>query len=214
VPKLKIKTNFVRMETMDTYLSVKGESRGTFREKASRFIAVATPVSSEAEAKGRLESIRKSYHDANHHCFAYRLGPEGNVYRINDDGEPSGTAGRPIYGQIQSRGLSDLLVVVTRYFGGTKLGVPGLINAYRSAAEEALSKAVVVNKVLTDTMEASFDYPKMNDVMKILKEPGITILHQESEQTCTVRFTVRRSRSDDVRHRLSKATNISISINV
>lgn len=199
---------------MDTYLSVKGESRGTFREKASRFIAVATPVSSEAEAKEKLESIRKSYHDANHHCFAYRLGPAGDVYRINDDGEPSGTAGRPIYGQIQSRGLSDLLVVVTRYFGGTKLGVPGLINAYRSAAEEALSKAVVVNKVLTDTMEASFDYPKMNDVMKILKEPGITILHQESEQTCTVRFAVRRSKSDDVRHRLSKATNISISINV
>jgi uncharacterized YigZ family protein len=202
------------METTDTYLSVKDESRGTFRDKASRFIAIATPVSSEPEAKEKLESIRKSYYDANHHCYAYRLGPAGDVYRINDDGEPSGTAGRPIHGQIQSHGFSDVLVVVTRYFGGTKLGVPGLINAYRTAAEEALSKAVPVSKVLTDTMEVTFDYPKMNAVMKILKEPGITILKQDLEQSCKVRFSVRRSKSDEVKQRLSKVINISISINV
>jgi len=202
------------METTDTYLSVKDESRGTFRDKASRFIAIATPVSSEPEAKDKLDSILKSYHDANHHCYAYRLGPAGDVYRINDDGEPSGTAGRPIHGQIQSHGFSDVLVVVTRYFGGTKLGVPGLINAYRTAAEEALSKAVPVSKVLTDTMEVTFDYPKMNAVMKILKEPGITILKQDLEQSCRVRFSVRRSKSDEVKQRLSKVINISISINV
>lgn len=202
------------METKDTYLSVKSETQGTYREKASRFIAFATPVSTEEEAKERLASIRKSYHDANHHCYAYRLGPTGDVYRINDDGEPSGTAGRPIFGQIQSRGLSDVLVVVTRYFGGTKLGVPGLIHAYRTAAEDALSKGIVVNKTLTDSIGVTFEYAKMNDVMKILKEPGIAILSQESGQVCTVRFSVRRSKSEEVRHRLSKIINISISINV
>jgi uncharacterized YigZ family protein len=202
------------METKDTYLSVKSETRGTYREKASRFIAISLPVGSEAEAKEKLESIRKEYYDANHHCYAYRLGPSGDVYRVNDDGEPSGTAGRPIYGQILSRGLSDLLVVVIRYFGGTKLGVPGLINAYRSAAEEALSKAVLIDKVLTDAIDVNFDYQRMNDVMKILKDTGVSIHQQEFEQTCAVRFSVRRSKSEEVRHRLSKITNISIFVNV
>lgn len=198
------------METADTYLTIKAETKGTFRDKASRFIGIATPVSSETDVKKRLDAIRKDYFDANHHCYAYRLGPAGMLYRMNDDGEPSGTAGRPIYGQILSNGLSDLLVTVVRYFGGTKLGVPGLINAYRTAAEEALSAAVPVSKVVTDRIDVTFDYPRMNNVMKIIKDCGATVIRQETDQQCRLSFSIRKSRSGEVRDRLMKLTNICI----
>ena len=202
------------MEVKDTYLSVESESRGSYREKASRFIALAFPVSSEAEVKEKLDSVRKEYYDANHHCYAYRLGPAGEKYRVNDDGEPSGTAGRPIYGQILSHGFSDLLVVVVRYFGGTKLGVPGLIHAYRTAAGEALSTAVPATRMLTDTVSVKFGYANMNDVMKALKDAGATIIRQDSGEDCTIRFSVRRSKSEETRNRLSKVPDIYISVNV
>jgi len=202
------------METKDTYLTIAGESHGTYREKASRFIAIATPVSTEEEVKGRLDMLRKAYHDANHHCYAYRLGPSGLAYRVNDDGEPSGSAGRPIHGQIVSKGLSDVLLVVIRYFGGTKLGIPGLINAYRTAAGEALDNAEKIQKVLADTIEVTFDYSRMNDVMRILKESGSSIIRQESEQSCRVLFSARRSRSEEIRNRLSQVNIISIFMNV
>lgn len=197
------------METTDTYLSISGESNGSYREKASRFLSLAVPVASEEEVKRKLEEIRKAYYDANHHCFAYRLGKTGETYRYSDDGEPSGTAGRPIHGQILSRGLSDVLVVVTRYFGGTKLGVPGLINAYRTAASEALDHAEKVEILITDSLEIVFEYPKMNDAMRILKDSGVNILHIESGERCTIRFTVRKSRSEEIQHRLSKHNIIS-----
>jgi uncharacterized YigZ family protein len=202
------------METKDTYLSISAESRGTYREKASRFIAFAMPAGTEEEVKSRLDALRREYHDANHHCYAYRLGASGETYRVNDDGEPSGSAGRPIHGQIVSKGLSDVLVVVIRYFGGTKLGIPGLINAYRTAAGEALEKAVKIDKVLSDTMEVTFDYPKMNDVMRVLKESGSSIIRQEAEQTCRVLFSVRRSRSQEIRNRLAQRNIIFTSVNV
>lgn len=202
------------METKDTYLSISAESRGTYREKASRFIAIAMPAGSEDEVKLRLDALRREYHDANHHCYAYRLGPTGDAYRVNDDGEPSGSAGRPIHGQIVSKGLSDVLVVVIRYFGGTKLGIPGLINAYRTAAGEALDKAVKIQKVLADTMEVTFEYRKMNDVMRVLKETGSSILRQEAEQQCRVLFSVRRSRAGEIKNRLSQHNIISTSVNV
>lgn len=197
------------METTDTYISISGESNGSYREKASRFLSLAVPVTSEEEVKRKLEEIRKAYYDANHHCFAYRLGKTGETYRYSDDGEPSGTAGRPIHGQILSRGLSDVLVVVTRYFGGTKLGVPGLINAYRTAASEALDHAEKVEILITDSLEIVFEYPKMNDAMRILKDSGVNILHIESGERCTIRFTVRKSRSEEIQHRLSKHNIIS-----
>ncbi len=197
------------METIDTYISISGESNGSYREKASRFLSLAVPVTSEEEVKRKLEEIRKAYYDANHHCFAYRLGKTGETYRYSDDGEPSGTAGRPIHGQILSRGLSDVLVVVTRYFGGTKLGVPGLINAYRTAASEALDHAEKVEILITDSLEIVFEYPKMNDAMRILKDSGVNILHIESGERCTIRFTVRKSRSEEIQHRLSKHNIIS-----
>src|SRR5512138_319245 len=164
----------------DKYLSIQSESTGTYREKASKFIAIAIPVESEEQARQKLDDIRKEYFDANHHCYAYRLGADGARYRVNDDGEPSGSAGRPIYGQILSSGLSDVLVVVTRYFGGTKLGIPGLIHAYKTAAGEALRNSATFEKVLADILEVRFSYPRMNDAMRILKETGAHILVQET----------------------------------
>ncbi len=194
----------------DTYLSIRAESRGTFRDKASKFIAVAAPVASEEDVRQKLDQVRKEFFDANHHCYAYRLGIDGSRYRVNDDGEPTGSAGRPIYGQLLSAGLSDVLVVVTRYFGGTKLGIPGLINAYRTAAAEALSNAVTCVKVLSDTMEIRFAYARMNDSMRILKDAGAQILSQDSGEDCLVRFSVRRSRSEETRKRFIAIPDVSI----
>lgn len=198
------------MEISDTYLSISGESRSTFRDKASRFIGLAMPVESEEEAKLKLEAIRKEYYDANHHCYAYRIGATGDVYRVNDDGEPSGTAGRPIHGQILSKGLSDILVVVIRYFGGTKLGVPGLIHAYKTTSAEALSQARIIQKTITEKMVISFEYPRMNEVMRILKDDGISILSQQFDESCRIVVAVRKSKSGEIKHRLSLLMNISI----
>lgn len=198
------------MEISDTYLSISGESRSTFRDKASRFIGLAMPVESEEEAKLKLEAIRKEYYDANHHCYAYRIGATGDVYRVNDDGEPSGTAGRPIHGQILSKGLSDILVVVIRYFGGTKLGVPGLIHAYKTTSAEALSQARIIQKTITEKMVISFEYPRMNEVMRILKDDGISILSQQFDESCRIVVAVRKSKSGEIKQRLSLLMNISV----
>ncbi|HNW76622.1 MAG TPA: YigZ family protein [Bacteroidales bacterium] len=198
------------MEISDTYLSISGESRSTFRDKASRFIGLAMPVESEEEAKLKLEAIRKEYYDANHHCYAYRIGATGDVYRVNDDGEPSGTAGRPIHGQILSKGLSDILVVVIRYFGGTKLGVPGLIHAYKTTSAEALSQARIIQKTITEKMVILFEYPRMNEVMRILKDDGVSILSQQFDESCRIVVAVRKSKSGEIKQRLSLLMNISI----
>ena len=196
--------------TTDSYLSVSGESRGIYREKASKFIAIALPVSSEEEVKLRLEELRKSYHDANHHCYAYRLGHEKQQYRVNDDGEPSGSAGKPIYGQILSTGLSDVLVVVVRYFGGTKLGIPGLIHAYRTTAREALDQAEVVEKVIREQLRVTFEYAMMNEIMRIMKEEGVKIVHQSSTENCEIDFMVRKSQREKIRLRLTRLKNVKI----
>ena len=200
------------MEISDTYLSISGESRSTFRDKASRFIGLAMPVESEEEAKLKLEAIRKEYYDANHHCYAYRIGATGDVYRVNDDGEPSGTAGRPIHGQILSKGLSDILVVVIRYFGGTKLGVPGLIHAYKTTSAEALSEARVIQKTITEKMAITFEYPRMNEVMRILKDDGVSIISQQFDESCRIVVTVRKSKSGEIQRRLSLLMNISVCV--
>jgi uncharacterized YigZ family protein len=192
----------------DSYLSVSGESRGIYREKASKFIAVSLPASTEDEVKRHLEELKKTYHDANHHCYAYRLGLENQLYRMNDDGEPSGSAGKPIYGQILSTGLSDLLVVVIRYFGGTKLGIPGLIHAYRTAAREALDNAVIIEKVIRIQFKITFEYQMMNEIMKILKDEGVKIVNQTSLDHCEIDFLVRKSHMDKLQTRLSRLRNI------
>lgn len=200
------------MEISDTYLSISGESRSTFRDKASRFIGLAIPVESEEEAKLKLEAIRKEYYDANHHCYAYRIGATGDVYRVNDDGEPSGTAGRPIHGQILSKGLSDILVVVIRYFGGTKLGVPGLIHAYKTTSAEALSEARIIQKIITEKLMITFGYPRMNKVMRILKDDGVSILSQQFDESCRMVVAVRKSKSGEIKQRLSLLMDISVCV--
>lgn len=159
-------------ERNDTFRSISGPSEGIYKEKGSKFLAFAYPVVSEDEVRALLDKIRKEYYDARHHCYAYRLGLRGDVWRYNDDGEPSSTAGRPIYGQILSRELSDVLVVVVRYFGGIKLGVPGLIRAYKSAAADVLDHSEIVEKVASEGFGVTFDYMAMDRVMRVIKEMG------------------------------------------
>jgi len=193
----------------DTYLTISSSSQGIYKEKGSKFIALAFPVTSESEIKLKLIALRKEYHDARHHCYAYCLGADKSVWRINDDGEPAGTAGRPIFGQIQSKDLTNVLIVVIRYFGGIKLGKPGLINAYRTAAREAIEQASIITQLIEETYEVCFDYILMNDVMKILKEEQGVILGQKFENDCKIRFSIRRSSGMKITSRLSKVIGAS-----
>jgi uncharacterized YigZ family protein len=188
----------------DTYQTISSSSQGIYKEKGSKFIALAFPVSSEEEIKIHLAALRREYHDARHHCYAYCLGYDKSAWRVNDDGEPSGTAGKPIFGQIQSKDLTNILIVVIRYFGGIKLGIPGLINAYRTAAREALGQASIITRTVEETYAVSFEYPLMNEVMKILKEEQADILGQDIENDCKIRFSVRRSSGTRINGRLQK----------
>lgn len=187
----------------DTYRSIAAPSKGIYKELGSKFLAFAYPVETEEAAKKILEEVRKDYFDARHHCYAWRLGRTGEPWRMNDDGEPSSTAGRPIHGQLLSNELSDILVVVVRYFGGTKLGVPGLIRAYRSATQDALSNAEIIEKVAGETLTVTFDYLQMNDVMKVLKDMDITPLNQQFDLRCTLTARVRLSRIEEFRKQLA-----------
>lgn len=194
----------------DTYKTLKAVSQGIYREKGSRFIATAFPVSSENEVKERLAELRKTYHDARHHCYAYILGADKSAYRLNDDGEPSGTAGRPIHGQLLSHDLTNVLIVVVRYFGGIKLGVSGLINAYKTAAKEAISAGEIIEKTINETYEIAFDYGEMNRVMQILKEPHITISATGYDTRSTLTFSVRQREADRFVTALKKVPNLEI----
>ncbi len=189
----------------DTYKSIKAPSEGLFKDNGSRFIAGAYPVETEAEVKTILEGLRKQYHDARHHCYAYRLGHRGDVFRANDDGEPSGSAGRPILGQIDSRALSDVLVVVTRYFGGIKLGIPGLIRAYKTSTADALDSAVVVTKTACRHFLLKFDYLDMNGVMKVLKDMDLPQRAQSFAQDCSLETSVPLSAAEEFLKRLPDA---------
>lgn len=189
----------------DTFKSISGPSEGLYKEKGSKFLAFAYPVVSEEEVRTVLDRIRKEYYDARHHCYAYRLGLTGNVWRFNDDGEPSSTAGRPIYGQILSRELSDVLIVVVRYFGGTKLGVPGLIRAYKTAAADALDHARTVEKVASERYAVTFDYVAMDRVMRILKDMGIQPSGYTAEDACRMEMDVRLGDVERFRQRMEDA---------
>lgn len=195
----------------DTYKTIGGASKGLFRDRGSRFIALAFPVSSQDEIKTRLAELRKEYHDARHHCYAWVLGPDRQTYRVNDDGEPSGTAGRPIHGQINSMGLTNILVVVIRYFGGTLLGVSGLINAYRSAAADALANAYVIEKQLMEKWLITFPYTAMNDVMKVLKDESCGQSdHNYTGNDVAIEITFRSSGSDHLAGRLRKIEGLQM----
>jgi uncharacterized YigZ family protein len=196
----------------DTYKTISAESKGLFRDRGSRFIAIARPVSSQEEVKIILEELRREYHDARHHCYAWMLTPDRQAWRVNDDGEPSGTAGRPIMGQINSRELTNILVVVIRYFGGTLLGVSGLINAYRSAAEDALSNALIVEKQVTESWHVTFPYTSMNDVMKVIKDEGCSQhSHNYTGEECSAEISFRTSQADKVTGRLRKIKGLTMS---
>jgi uncharacterized YigZ family protein len=175
----------------DSYLSIASLSEGAYKDNGSRFLSFIYPCTSAEQADLFLSSIRKKYYDATHHCYAYRIGREGNTFRINDDGEPSSTAGRPIYGQILSNNLSDVLLVVVRYFGGVKLGVPGLIKAYKTAAADAIAHAKIITKISTERFKITFDYPSADKVMKELKKLGIEAQNKKFEQECSVEADVR-----------------------
>lgn len=195
----------------DTYLTISSVSEGLYKDKGSKFISKAFPVESEEHIREVLTGIKKQYHDARHHCYAWILGHDQSNYRINDDGEPSGTAGRPIYGQLLSAGVTNVLVVVIRYFGGTKLGVRGLINAYKGAAQEALDQAVMVQRVRVKRIKALFDYPSMNEVMKIIKDYNLEITNHTYEQSSVVLiFSVRLTFEKEVVSRLRSVSNLTI----
>lgn len=187
----------------DTYRSIAAPAKGIYKELGSKFLAFAHPVETEDQAKEILAAVRKEYFDARHHCYAWRLGLTGEPYRLSDDGEPSSTAGRPIHGQLLSQELSDILVVVVRYFGGVKLGVPGLIRAYRTATQDALANAQIVEKVAGEHFTLKFGYLQMNDVMKVLKDMGITPLRQSFDLDCSLEVRVRLSQIEDFRKQLA-----------
>ena len=181
-----------------------------YKDQGSRFISFAYPVETEAQVKELVDSLRKEYHDARHHCYAYRLGLDGARYRMNDDGEPSSTAGRPILSQIDSAGLSDILVVVVRYFGGIKLGVPGLIKAYKTATQDALGQAARIGKTAAVSYHIEFDYQNMEPVMRTLKDMDIPQSGQSFDQSCSMDIRVRLSQEEDLKKRLVKYLSLII----
>lgn len=180
----------------DTYLSISEISEGLYKEKGSKFLAFVYPVVNEDGVKAILDTLKKEYYDSRHICYAYRLGYAGDVYRINDDGEPSGSAGRPIHGQLLSFDLTNVLAVVVRYFGGTKLGVSGLVNAYKLATTNALENANIIENVIFSYYILKFEYPLMNDVMRIIKDEDYTIEEQAFELSCEITLGVRLSETE------------------
>ena len=195
----------------DLYRTIKHPSEGLYKEKGSKFLAFAFPVSTEEDIRQRLADLRKQYHDARHHCYAWRLGPEKDRFRVNDDGEPSGSAGKPILGQIHSRDVSDVLVVVVRYFGGTLLGVGGLIRAYRAAASDALDQNTLIERRVFDQIKLDFRYEQMNAVMKLIKEYQLDFEDQRFDLDCSLTLKVWKRQSAKVVREISKIEGCSLS---
>nr|WP_297161550.1 YigZ family protein [uncultured Dysgonomonas sp.] len=193
---------------MDTFKTVKEISKGLFTEKKSKFISFAIPVQTVEDVKIEVEKYRKEYYDARHVCWAYMLGSGRDEFRSNDDGEPSGTAGKPILGQINSNELTDILIVVIRYFGGVKLGTSGLIVAYKEAAIEAIANAEIIEKTVDLDVSFQFEYPFMNDVMKIVKDLEPTILNQQYDTDCVMSLRIRKGLYDQLMSRLGKVESL------
>jgi uncharacterized YigZ family protein len=193
---------------MDTFLTIKAPSQATFTEKRSKFLAFAFPVSTIDEIKGKVAEFQKKYYDARHVCYAYMIGPERTVFRANDNGEPSGTAGKPILGQINSNNLTDILIIVVRYFGGVKLGTGGLIVAYRAAAAEAIANAEIMEKKVELSISFNFEYPYMNDVMRIVKEENPDVISQMFDNDCAMTLRIRKDNMPKLKARLEKVTSL------
>ena len=193
----------------DIYKTITSSSQGIYKDKGSRFISIAIPVSDQEEIKPIIEKIKKEHHEARHHCYAYIIGQERLAWRVNDDGEPSGTAGRPILGQINSYGLTNIIIVVSRYFGGTLLGVSGLINAYRSAAASAIENTGIIEKTLQEYYEITYPYISMNDVMRILKEENVGQSEQSFDLECRILLNFRISFKEKILNRLSRIEGLT-----
>ena len=189
---------------LDEYKTIKSEGQGYYSDKRSKFLAFAHHVQTVDEIKELLAGYRKKYYDARHVCYAYMLGPERTDFRANDDGEPSSTAGKPILGQINSQELTDILIVVVRYYGGVNLGTSGLIVAYREAAAGAIAHCTVATRQVEEVVSYSFAYPMMNDVMRIVKEMAPRIVSQSYDNTCEIKLAIRKSEADQLRQRLQK----------
>lgn len=194
----------------DSYKTIEGTVEGIFRDKGSKFLAYAYPIRSEDEVKPIIVKLKAEHGKANHFCYAYRLTPDRSVFRVNDDGEPSGTAGRPILNCLLSEDLTNILIVVVRYFGGTLLGVPGLINAYKNASLEAIKQSKVVAKTVNDVYEVYFDYLQMNDVMKLVKDENLQVLAQQFDTHCNLKFEVRKSHLNQVLNRFDKIEQVKL----
>lgn len=194
----------------DSYKTILNPSEGLFKEKGSKFIAQVFHAETEEDCKEILQSVKKSFHDARHHCYAYRLNPENEESRSNDDGEPSGTAGKPILNQILSYELFNVMVVVVRYFGGTKLGVSGLISAYKTSTLEAFNNAKIVTQYLTSFFLLEFDYPLMNDVMRIIKEENLKSTPPEFTNLCVIKIEIKKNNIERIKIRLGKIRRLKI----
>ena len=193
---------------MDSYRTIKALAEGTYSEKRSKFLAFAMPVTTADEVRQLVADYQKRYYDARHVCYAYMLGPERTDFRANDNGEPSGTAGKPILGQINSCGLTDVLVIVVRYFGGIKLGTSGLIVAYRTAAAEALAAAEIIEKTVDEDVTFCFEYPYMNDVMRVVKDMEAQIVVQGYDSDCQMTLRIRRDSMPRLKARLAKVETL------
>ncbi len=194
----------------DSYKTFARTSEGIFKDRGSKFLYFGFPVSSEDEIKTILASLRKTYYDASHHCYAWILGKEGKSFRANDDGEPNHSAGDPILGQIRSKQLTDALIVVVRYFGGTKLGVSGLIQAYKTAAALAIEANEIVEKLVKYPLELSFPYPAMNEVKTVIKSQNLEIIAQEMSLSCKITLSVRASLIDSILEKMLEINQLSI----
>jgi uncharacterized YigZ family protein len=194
----------------DTYKTIKDPSEGYFIDKRSKFYAFAYPVETEEKIKEHLDILKKQYYDARHHAYAWILGADKTHYRINDDGEPSGSSAKPIYGQLLSNDLTDIVIFVVRYFGGVKLGIPRLINAYRTATQDAIQNAEIIEKTAENCFELRYNYLLMNEVMKILKEEPAKIVQQDFDNHCKIIFRTRRSDSNKIKTRLEQISGVNL----
>lgn len=194
----------------DTYQTISAPSQGVYKEKGSKFLAFAEPVLTDEAAKAVLEKCKKQYYDARHHCFAWAIGPARESQRMNDDGEPSGTAGRPIFGQILSYDVANVIVIVVRYFGGTKLGVSGLITAYKTAAKDALGSASIITKTINELYQAEFAYSSTNEVMRVIKEFQVEVVESIFTEKCQMVVSVRKNDAERFKKQFALMNNFNI----
>jgi uncharacterized YigZ family protein len=194
----------------DSFRTISGTAEGYYSEKRSRFIAYAIPAQTAEEVKGLLDAYRRQYYDARHLCWAYMLGSERQVFRVNDDGEPSSTAGKPILGQINSNGLTDILIVVIRYFGGIELGTSGLIVAYRTAAADAIAHAEIIERTVDEDVSIVFEYPYQNSIMRIVKEENPLILSRRFDADCRLTLRIRKGNAPRLKEKLLKVESVRL----